>query len=679
MAEAGPSVPISIPNTTLSPSSPTLRNTIHSLLIGHSSKNLSLTHLHPFAPSSTRSDIVGIDKGKGKDVENEADTIKGLRDAVNKLKVVLNTPSGKDGGTDVEGRLIRGLKEISSHQLPLIQQLTSLTPNLSVTSSVSSFPSHLLNLHPIKLLEAVSTSLKLQCFIEDSQFGLLKSSLAIAGTRFVIDVDLETGPSSGVGGDEDEDEDGDVDVDMESKQPQARTTLDDITTTQEEVRNKVRLTKLIVNHVTSSGGTAKSNYISTILRTLIDDYLRCYDSTTLGMWEKQVILDRLIDGLKELKDLDDYSTRTTTSTSTSIDGEQVNGNARDGFEDIEKIVSDLNNLYTSDTRSRIYPTLNRSIFPTFHLLPQSIINTEPNPMIKLRPAKPHEDIPAPSLDVTDTPAQDQERHDDVNMDSVNSSEKTTQSNWIIEIVPENGMDGLVVRRNWLSQTILENDEADGVEGIKVENLLYRAYSPPPLASLSPQIQLFPYTSTFSHLSPSPGKHSDIEKQQQHWSMVNPGPTAFVVGRIGMSSDIKQVARVLNSLRNQIILNNMFNSVFIPQLLKLEENNLNIEGDDGYEEDGGDDINNLLSGDQTSIPINLNLLQDSITITFPLIKNEDNKIENIQIVVRPSEKEKDGYVDVRVDGNEFTVDDASEESKRDLIRIVRGVIRSKSKA
>ncbi|OCF75897.1 hypothetical protein I204_03194 [Kwoniella mangroviensis CBS 8886] len=659
MAEAGPSVPVSIPNTTLSPSSPTLLNTIHSVLIAHSSKNLSLTHLHPFAPSSTRSGIAGTDKGKGKDIENEVNTIKGLRDAVNKLKVVLNNPSGIDGGTDVEGRLMRGLKEI-----------------LSVTSSASSFPSHLLNLHPIKLLEAISLSLNLQCFIEDSQFGLLKSSLAIAGTRFVIDVDLETGPSSGVGGDEDEDEDGDVDLDMESKQPQAKTTSDDIATTREEVRNKIRLTKLIVNHVTSSGGTAKSTYISAILRTLIEDYLICYDSTTLGLWEKQVILDRLIDGLKELKHLDDYSTRTPTSASTSTDAEQMIGKS-DGFEEIEKIALDLNDLYTPVSQSRIYPTLNRSIFPTFHLLPQSVINTEPNPIIKLRPAKPHEEIPTPSMDVTDIPAQDQERHDDVNMDSVNSSDKIARSSWIIEIVPENGMDGLVVRRNWLSQTILENDEADGVEGIKVENLLYRAYPPPPIAPLSPQIQLFPYTSTFSHLSPSLGKHSDVDKQQQKWSMVNPGPTAFVVGRIGMNSDIKQVARVLNSFRNQIILNNMFNSVFIHQHLKLEENNINIEEED--EDDGVDDINDLLSGDQTSIPINLNLSQDSITITFPSINDEDDTIENVEIVVRPSEKEKAGYVDVRVDGNEFTVDDASDESRRDLIRIVKGVIRSKSKA
>nr|XP_019006658.1 uncharacterized protein I203_00251 [Kwoniella mangroviensis CBS 8507]OCF70119.1 hypothetical protein I203_00251 [Kwoniella mangroviensis CBS 8507] len=661
MAEAGPSVPVSIPNTTLSPSSPTLLNTIHSVLIAHSSKNLSLTHLHPFAPSSTRSGIAGTDKGKGKDIENEVNTIKGLRDAVNKLKVVLNNPSGIDGGTDVEGRLMRGLKEI-----------------LSVTSSASSFPSHLLNLHPIKLLEAISLSLNLQCFIEDSQFGLLKSSLAIAGTRFVIDVDLETGPSSGVGGDEDEDEDGDVDLDMESKQPQAKTTSDDIATTREEVRNKIRLTKLIVNHVTSSGGTAKSTYISAILRTLIEDYLICYDSTTLGLWEKQVILDRLIDGLKELKHLDDYSTRTPTSASTSTDAEQVIGKS-DGFEEIEKIALDLNDLYTPVSQSRIYPTLNRSIFPTFHLLPQSVINTEPNPIIKLRPAKPHEEIPTPSMDVTDIPAQDQERHDDVNMDSVNSSDKIARSSWIIEIVPENGMDGLVVRRNWLSQTILENDEADGVEGIKVENLLYHAYPPPPIAPLSPQIQLFPYTSTFSHPSPSPGKHRDVDKQQQKWSMVNPGPTAFVVGRIGTSSDIQQVARVLHSLRNQIVLNNMFNSVFIPHLLKVEENGINTEDDDEDEDDGVDDINDLLSGDQTSIPINLNLSQDSITITFPLINDEDDTIENVEIVVRPSEKEKDGYVDVRVDGNEFTVDDASDESRRDLIRIVKGVIRSKSKA
>lgn len=154
----------------------------------------------------------------------------------------------------------------------------------SLPASRSSNPlliSRLVLLSPIELLTALAQSLAIQTYLEDSQFGLLKTSLALAGNRFVVDVDVETDAI----GNEDDEEDVDVEKRMEG-------------------RGRVRLSKLTANHVGPTGGTGKSDWVATALRSRLEGYIEAWNEGDRGRRSEGLI--RALEGeLRDLKGMDD--------------------------------------------------------------------------------------------------------------------------------------------------------------------------------------------------------------------------------------------------------------------------------------------------------------------------------------------------------------------------------------
>jgi hypothetical protein len=144
--------------------------------------------------------------------------------------------------------------------------------------------------------------LGIETYLEDSQFGLLKTSLAIAGKRFVVDVDVEMDGDAG-----DEGEGDDIDeatgqgsaavLGTDSKRGIVSDPSNGHTTgsglgngapdTKMEGRGRIRLAKLTANHVTDTGGgsgggggggSGKSEWIAAVLKNIMEDYIEAWNS-----------------------------------------------------------------------------------------------------------------------------------------------------------------------------------------------------------------------------------------------------------------------------------------------------------------------------------------------------------------------------------------------------------------
>ncbi|KAK4687019.1 hypothetical protein P7C73_g3108, partial [Tremellales sp. Uapishka_1] len=310
----------------------TILSVIHQLAASHE-PNLTAPYLHPHAPSSAY-------KGKARETvlttEQELDSIRRLKEAVEAARAILAAAvKGSDDRDRV--KLIRGLREVTTNQSQLLPHVSSLS-HLPGPLSSKPIPSKLLPLSPIDLLTTLSQSLGISTYLEESQFGLLKTSLALAGTRFVVDVDLEVDASAGAEEDEDEDMVG------EGK---------------DDERGQVRLSKLTANHVLQSGETGKSDWVASVLRDKVERVLEGGDD-----WAREA---RIRDLERELHDL------------TALD--KMEG---DGFKELEKAALALQEAVKAQ---RIYAPGAQTVFPTFHLLPFS---TAYNPLFKLRPLSPGE-------------------------------------------------------------------------------------------------------------------------------------------------------------------------------------------------------------------------------------------------------------------------------------------------
>lgn len=124
-------------------------------------------------------------------------------------------------------------------------------------------------------------------FSEDSQFGLLKQSLAIAGSSFVVDIDLETDA---------------VPDDAAHAAP---------STDASSGQGKVRLSKLEVNHVTADGGNEASPHIRDVLEKLVAAYIAAkyadaegYKQERERAKEVQRRINALREGLEAVQKLD---------------------------------------------------------------------------------------------------------------------------------------------------------------------------------------------------------------------------------------------------------------------------------------------------------------------------------------------------------------------------------------
>ncbi|WVR09491.1 hypothetical protein IAU60_006559 [Kwoniella sp. DSM 27419] len=660
MADAGTSYGA---GSAVAPSSPpvdssTIYSAIHSLTLAQSRRNLNFTHLHPYAPLSSNGGLPA-NKGKGKSgaLGDDEQILRELREAVGRIKDVLGRSadlqlaegqSATGQGGDA-ARLVRALKEIETHQTALsaavtpLRLLTSLVQDTR-SNSTTLFLSPLLRLSPIALLQELSTSLGLQAFIEDSQFGLLKSSLAIAGGRVVVDVDLEMDT---LGGEED-DEDAPTAIAAGSS---ASLPASINATGGSAERGKVRLAKLQANHVTSSGDTGKSKHLTAVLRARLESYLELWNMGEGGdLWQRSKSMEQLRGALEELKRLDDVAEAYTGEGETAVDW----------FDMLEQGAVAIDGLKAASSTIKVYSTETDGIFPTFHLLPRSHGGPEYNPVFRLRPSSLHEDVATPDLSQIGGTGHDT----DINAE-------WSQGPWVLQVVPD-GHDGLVVRKDWLVQ----GQAAVSGNPIKVENLLYQPF---PNSTFVPgaqgQYQPFPYMSTFVHSSATVGPDQESAeaqtggerqqpRQEQHWSMAQPGPAAYILARIGVPRSLDGLQKLMSALRKQVVLNGLFTQIFDVKTLETE-----VARDGEYEEE---DLDDMLDGPQNIVPITVSLLNSAVDVMFPLIAS--GVVENVHMRMMPSDEEDKGYVQFETEGG-GKVPASMEGSKvhRDLVKTMSMVL------
>lgn len=201
----------------------------------------------------------------------------------------------------------------------------------------------------MELLTTLSKRLGIETYLEESQFGLLKTTLAIAGKKFVLDVELEADSSTSAEGEGDGDGDGDeMDTETPAHTPGGPSTIpkqqqqqpsgnvggggDGDTST----RGKVRLAKLMVNHITKDGETANSTHIANAIRQSLDAYLAYCNAkdSSVGSREDgdevEEIIKRLWDDMSDLASLDILS--------------ESSGSERDWFVDLEEQANMIDRL-----------------------------------------------------------------------------------------------------------------------------------------------------------------------------------------------------------------------------------------------------------------------------------------------------------------------------------------------
>lgn len=443
-------------------------------------------------------------------------------------------------------------------------------------------------LPPAELLSALGKRLGLQVFAEDSQFGLLRTSLTLAGSRFVVDVDLETDAAEG-----DQTEPptaagtpaGSTALGM-SLTPLTQafaTTPTPAKVPPAEERGKVRLAKLTGSHVTPAGEAGKSDWVAQVLRALLEEHLACYNSH--GERDKEAsyaACAALESALAELKAIDELA-------------EAAKGNDADLFLDLETLAAGVANAAENPDATRIYTDPKAGIYPSFRLLPGP--PGRANPAFSFRPMGRGENVPPPPQD------------DGMAIDT----EPMCRGAWLLELVDDNpgpstGGRGLVVRRTWLLPEQTEQNGQDDAptvslaSGIKAEGLLYQAALEEP-RNASPALPLFPYTTVFAHKPEGMG---------QYWSLAEPGPDGYIVGRVGLPPSWHAFGRLATALRAQLVLNALFMSAFGPTKAGSD----NVANGDGAADDDGDINLDDLDTPPSALPITATLHARNMRVAFP---------------------------------------------------------------
>jgi hypothetical protein len=225
-----------------------------------------------------------------------------------------------------------------THQNALLPLETSLLTSSS-SSSAPPLPSALVNLTPVELLQALAKQLDIQTYLEDSQFGLLKTTLTLAGNCFVIDVDLETDPSPG------EDADVDVEAEAEADGADGAASMSEAGRAEGETRGKVRLSKLGVNHVTPGGGTGKSEHIGKVLKrgmvAYVEEWNKRVDGSDAGIRAERLEerIGRVKAMLEEVKVMDEmgHGAQETEKGAGTQAGAESSESRKDLFADLELV------------------------------------------------------------------------------------------------------------------------------------------------------------------------------------------------------------------------------------------------------------------------------------------------------------------------------------------------------
>lgn len=165
----------------------------------------------------------------------------------------------------------------------------------------------------------------MQSFLEDSQFGLLKVTLTLAGKCFVVDIDLETDGAA--------EED-----DTNSANPTPKPTSE--SSQSAASGDSVRLSKISVSYVAQGGGNGTSQHVARVLKSAVEDYLAEWNTTAEGLLENGLRGKRLerctsrIEGLlTELKALDG-----------SVQGEDGKKGEEAGFAGLEIMANRIKSL-----------------------------------------------------------------------------------------------------------------------------------------------------------------------------------------------------------------------------------------------------------------------------------------------------------------------------------------------
>ncbi|GFZ50897.1 hypothetical protein JCM24511_08655 [Saitozyma sp. JCM 24511] len=547
-------------------------------------------YLHPYAPGAFQSGYGW--KGKARELypsaEEQLRLIRDISAAVDGARTVL---AKKDGDW---AKLSRALREVVTHQNALLPLETSL---LTCSSSLASalappLPSHLVSLTPVELLQALAKELDIQTYLEDSQFGLLKTTLTLAGNCFVIDVDLETDPSPG--------EDADVDLEAEAEGADGvdgAASMSEAGRAEGEARGKVRLSKLGVNHVTPGGGTGKSEHIAKVLKggmvAYVEEWNKRVDGSDAGIRAERLEerIGRVKAMLEEVKVMDEMGNG-AQETAAEV-GTGSSESRKDLFADLELVAKTLDEWIKGEDSITVRPSDAASIFPSFLILPPTL---SPVPVLRIRPARISESVPPP-------PSATSEGGADVTMEEAT----WLSAEWVLEVVSTNEANGLgmVVRRSCFAPG--SNGLAVGTwdGAAKVENMLYHDASSYPSGTPGP----FPYTADFAHLSSAEAQTSKAPALEQHWSMAQPGPDAYVLGRVGLPSSPEGLRNVVEALRKQAMLNCLFSEVFRPSNLTNPEAS-------GEQYDGADDDWEHLMAEPTAIPLTVTQQEASLRITLP---------------------------------------------------------------
>ncbi|TXT15628.1 hypothetical protein VHUM_00131 [Vanrija humicola] len=561
------------------PQAPTVLTTLHTLLRAHVAAHPSptLPYLHPFAPAP-RAAWKGKARASLPSADEQLAQLRAVKEAVEGARGVL--ARGRDDKERV--RAARAMREVITHEtalLPLGSTLASLPPAPRPLAAIAPLP-------PAELLPALGRRLGLQVFAEDSQFGLLKTSLTLAGERFVVDIDLEA--------DAGEDEDDGTEPPSAAGTPGLLTpgglgnslVMSSTVDTKPapppppSERGKVRLAKLSANHVTPSGADGKSEHVARVLRAAVGAHLAAWNARPCST-KLEGTCAALEAALAELKALDELAAA-------------AGAHAADLFADLEALAAGVE---AAASRGEVYEDASARMYPSFRLL--GTAGGVDNLAIRIRPVAKGENVPPAWA-----------KDEGMAVDAV----PMCTGAWLLEVVddlptPAAGGRGLIVRRTWLQPDGEDTDANTWIGSIKAEGLLYQLALE--AGGADAPLPVFAQGSAFVH-RPAGGL-------AQRWTLAFPGPEGYVVGRVGAPPSWAEFGRLVRALRAQLVLDVLFTSAFPPSAI----------ADDG---DADDDDDLDLDAPPSAVAVTATLHQRSLRLALPLdLANPESPMLSVELV------------------------------------------------
>lgn len=508
--------------------------------------------------------------------------------------------------------------------------------------------------------------------------------MTLAGERFVVDIDLEADAD---GDDMDEDEGteppslaptpglGSSSLVMSSVVEEKDEDKKAVTAVPQPTaeRGKVRLAKLSANHVTPSGADGKNEHVARVLRDAVGAHLTAWNSRPCSV-KLEGACAALEAALSEIKALDELAAAGAADSA-------------DLFADLDTLAA---GVVAAVARGEVYEDASARLYPSFRLLSAS--EGLDNPAIRIRPVARGENVPPAwaadegmAVDAAEpaAPADEAMVVDGAEAPATNGDataapaapgaaangtgatpDAMSAGAWLLEVVdnlptPAAGGRGLIVRRTWLQSDAPSGaDDTDAntwIGSIKAEGLLYQFALEAGGADAA--LPLFPQGSAFVH--------RPTEGLGQRWSLAQPGPEGYVVGRVGLPRSWSEFGRLVRVLRAQAVLDALFISAFPPSA---------VEDSDSDGDDLDTDID--LDAPPSALAVTATLHQRSMRISLPLdLSNPESPMLSLELT--PSDDAP--YVSAAVSG----IDDAAQRQRiddalgpvlsRDAVALVAGIV------